>query len=124
MDLDCRVREKTQAFEMRYYRRLLNISYKDHVTNEEVRGKIQVAIDELLTLVKKWKLRSFGHVSRSSGLAKTILQDTLIGKRKRGRQKKRWKDNIKELTGMDFATRATENRTRWKEIVANSSVVP
>ena len=48
------------------------------------------------------------------------------GKRKRGRQKKRWEDNIKEWTGMDFAssTRAAENRTRWKGIVANSSVVP
>ena len=106
MDLDCRVREKTQAFEMRCYRRLLNISYKDHVTNEEVRRKIQAAIgeyDELLTLVKKRKLRWFGHVSRSSGLAKTILQGTVKGK-KRGRQKKRWEDNIKEWTGMDFAS--------------------
>ena len=95
---------------MRCYRRLLNISYKDHVTNEEVPSrKIQAAI-----------------VSRSSGLAKTILQGTVKGKRKRGRQKKRWEDNIKEWTGMDFAssTRAAENRTRWKEIVANSSVVP
>ena len=76
---------------MRCYRRLLNISYKDHVTNEEVRRKIQAAIgeyDELLTLVKKRKLRWFGHVSRSSGLAKTILQGTVKGKRKRGRQKK------------------------------------
>ena len=47
------------------------------------------------------------------------------GKRKRGRQKKRWGDNIKEWTGMDFArsTRAAENRSGWKEIVANSSVV-
>ena len=67
-----------------------------------------------------------GHVSRSSGLAKTILQGTVKGKRKRGRQKKRWEDNIKEWTGMDFAssTRAAENRSRWKGIVANSSVVP
>ena len=118
-----------QAFEMRCYRRLLNISYKDHVTNEEVRRKIQAAIgeyDELLTLVKKRKLRWFGHVSRSSGLAKTILQGTVKGKRKRGRQKKRWEDNIKEWTGMEFAssTRAAENRSRWKGIVANSSVVP
>ena len=90
---------------MRCYRRLLNISYKDHVTNEEVRRKIQTAIgeyDELLTLVKKRKLRWFGHVSRSSGLAKTILQGTVKGKRKRDRQKKRWEDNIKEWTGMDF----------------------
>ena len=77
----------------------LNISYNDHVTNEEVRRKIQAAIgeyDELLTLVKKRKLRWFGHVSRSSSLAKTILQGTVKGKRKRGRQKKRWEDNIKE----------------------------
>ena len=47
-------------------------------------------------------------------------------KKKRGRQKKRWEDNIKEWTGMDFAssTRAVENRTRWKGVVANLSVVP
>ena len=69
---------------MRCYQRLLNISYKDHVTNEEVRRKIQTAIgkyDELLALVKKRNLRWFGHVSRSSGLAKTTLQDTVKGKR-------------------------------------------
>ena len=99
MDLECRVREKMQAFEMRCYRRLLNISYKDHVTNEEVRRKIQAAIeeyDELLTLVKQRKLRWFSHVSRCSGVGKTILQGTAKGKRKRGRQKKRWGDNIKE----------------------------
>ena len=65
---------------MRCYLSLLNISYKDHVTNEDVRKKIQAAIgenDELQTMVKKRKLRWFGHVSRSSGLAKTILQGTV-----------------------------------------------
>ena len=38
----------------------MNISYKDHVSNEEVYRKTQAAIgeyDELLTLVKKRKLR-------------------------------------------------------------------
>ena len=127
--LTAELEKRPQAFEMRCYRRLLNILYKDYVTNEEVRRKIQAAIgeyDELLTLVKKRKLRWFGHVSRSSGLAKTILQGTVNGKRKRGRQKKRWEDSIKEWTGVDFAssTRAAENRSRWKGIVANSSVVP
>ena len=102
--------------------------YQDHVTNEEVRRKTQAAIgeyDELLTLVKKRWSRWFGHVPRSSGLAKTILQDTVKGQRKRDRQKSKWEDNIKEWTGTDFArsTRAAENRTRWKGIVANSSVV-
>ena len=107
--------KRTQASEMNCCRRLLNILYKDHVTNEEVRRKIKTAIgeyDELLTLVKKRKLRWFGHVSRCSGLAKTILQGSM--KRKRGRQKKRWEGNIKEWTEMDFASsaRAAENRTR------------
>ena len=41
--------------EMRCYRKILYISYKDHVTNEEVRAKIQQAIgphEDLLTVVR------------------------------------------------------------------------
>ena len=88
--LTAELEKGTQAFEMRCYRRLLSIAYKDHVTNDEVRRKIRTAIeeyDELLTLVKKRKLRWFGHVSRSAGLAKTILQGTVKEKeadRRRG----------------------------------------
>ena len=108
--------------------RLLNISYKDHVTNEEVRNRIQNAIgvhDNLLTMVKKRKLRWYGHISRSSGMAKTILQGAVKGARRRGRQKKRWEDNIKEWAGMEFgdSLRAAEDREGWQGIVATSSVV-
>ena len=74
--LTAALEKRKQAFELRCYRKLFNISYKDHFTNEEVCRKVQAAIgehDELLTLVKKRKLRWFGHVSRSSSLAKTIL---------------------------------------------------
>ena len=63
--------------EMRCYRKILRISYKDYVTNEEVRAKIQQAIgphEYLPTIVKRRKLQRYGHVSHSSGLAKTILQ--------------------------------------------------
>ena len=38
--------KRTQVFEVRCYRRLLNISYKDHVTYEEVRRKIQAGIGD------------------------------------------------------------------------------
>ena len=90
---------------MRCYRSLLNTSYKDHVTNEEVRNRIQNAVgvhDDLLSTVKKWKLRWYGHISRSSGMAKTILQGTVKGARRRRRQKKRWEDNFKEWIGMEI----------------------
>ena len=59
---------------------------KDPVTNEEVRRKIQSVIqeyDELLTMVKKRQPSCFGHISRSSGLAKTILQGTVNEKETR-----------------------------------------
>ena len=105
----------------------MNISYKDHVTNEEVRNRIQNAVglhDDLLTMAKKRK--RYGHISRASSMVKTILQWTVKGTRRRGRQKKRWEDNIKEWTGMDFGDslrlRAAEDRERWKFIVATSSV--
>ena len=92
---------------------LLNISYKYHVTNKEVRNRIQNATgvrDDLLTMVKKRKLRWCGHISRSSGMAKTILQEIVKGAKRRGRQKKRWEDNIKEWTGMRDSLGAAEDR--------------
>ena len=58
--LTAELEKRTKAFEMRCYRRLFNISCKDHITNEEVHRKVQAAIGEyveLLTLVKKRKLR-------------------------------------------------------------------
>ncbi|WP_419585745.1 hypothetical protein, partial [Thiolapillus sp.] len=77
--LTAELQRRIQAMEMRSYRKILHISYKDHVTNEEVRAKIQQVIGphEDLTIVKRRKLQWHGHVSRSSGLAKTILQGTV-----------------------------------------------
>ena len=37
--LTAEIEKRTQAFEVRCYRRLLNISYKDHVINEEQGGE-------------------------------------------------------------------------------------
>ena len=115
--------------EMRCYRKILCISYKDHVTNKEVHSKIQQAIgshEVLLTVVKRCKLQWYGHVSRSSGLAKIILQGTVKGGKRPDRQKKRWEDNNREWTGVEFAKsqRAVENREKWRKWVVKSSVVP
>ena len=45
--LTAELEKRTQAFEIRFYRRLLNISYKDYITNEEVRRKIQEALENM-----------------------------------------------------------------------------
>ena len=102
--LTAELQRRIQAMEVRCYCKILHISYKDHVTNEEVRAKIQQAIrpHEDLMIVKRRKLQWYGHVSRSSGLDKTILQGTVKGERRQGRQRKRWEDNIREWTGLEF----------------------
>ena len=90
--LTVELQRRIQAMEMRCYRKILCISYKDRVTDAEARAKIQQAIGQYQdrTIVKRRKLQWYGHVSRSSGPAKTILQGTVKGGRRRqGGEKKR-----------------------------------
>ena len=107
--------------EMRCSRKILHISYKDHVTNKEVHAKIQHAIglhEDLLTIIKKHKLQWYGHVSRSSGLAKTILQSTVKGGRRQSRQRESLEDNIREWAGLEFSRsqRAVETKKNKKKM--------
>ena len=46
--------------------------------------------------------------------------------RSQGRQRKRWEDNIRKWTGLEFAKsqRAVENREELRKLVVKSSVVP
>ena len=115
--LTAQLQRRIQATEMRCYRKILHISYKDHVTNEEVCAKIQQAIGpgEDLMIVKRRRLQWYGHVPCSLGLAKTILQGTVRGGRRQGRQMKRWEDNIREWTGLEFANHLARHSERGKK---------
>ena len=44
------------------------------------------------------------------------MQGTVKGGRTLGRLKKRWEDNVREWTGLEFgkSQRAVENREKWK----------
>ena len=80
--LTAELQRRIQAMQMRCYRKILHISYKDHVTNEEVHANIQQAIgpqEDLLITVKRRKLQWYSHVSCSSGLVNTTLQGTVKG---------------------------------------------
>ena len=81
-----RVERKIQATEIKCFRRLLGISFKDYVTDEEVGNSIRHAIGpygDLIATARKRKLRWYGHI-RSTGLAKMILQG---GRRKAYRKR-------------------------------------
>ena len=117
-----------KATEMRCFRRILGISYRDHVTNKEVRNTIRHAIGpykDLIRTVRKRKLRWNGNLARSTGLAKKILGKAQGGRRK-GRQKKRLEENMPEYTrlGLGETLRKAKDREDWRKVVAQSSLMP
>ena len=82
----------------------MDITCKDHGTNLEARNKFMGAIGkhgDFLSVVKKRKLKWYGHISRVSCMAKPVLQGTVKRTRMRGRQRKRWEDNIKDRTKLE-----------------------
>ena len=110
--LTAELQRRMQAVEMRYYCKILRSSYKAHATNEEVRAKIQQTIGphEDLTIVKRRKLQWYGHVSRSSGPAKTIFQGTVKGGRRQGRQRR----GGRTTSGNGQAWSSASPRGQWK----------
>ena len=127
--LTAELQRRIQAMKMRCYCKILQSHAKNMLPTREVGDEIRQAIgphEDLLTIVKRLKLQWYGHVSRSSGLAKTILPGTVKGGKRQSRQEKRLEDNIREWTGLEFAKpqRAVENREKWRELFAKSSLVP
>ena len=89
--LTAETERKIQTMEMRSFRRLLGISYREHITNEEVRSRIRQAIGlykELLTIVKQRKLQWYGHITRSSGLDQDISPGHCARWEKKGQTEK------------------------------------
>ena len=58
--------KRFQAFEMRCFRKLLGINYRDRITNNKVRSRIVLEADpydELLSIVRRRKIKRFGQVT-------------------------------------------------------------
>ena len=88
--------------EMRCYRKILHISYKDHVTNEEVRVKIQQAIgphENLLTIVKDANCSGMVMSSVHQVWSKPSLRHS-----ERGKKTRRTEEEVgRQHQGMDRA---------------------
>ena len=124
--LNAELEKKINAFELRTYRRLLQIPYTAHVTNERVLKQIKDAagpFDRLLEIVKRRILVWFGHVTRRNGLSKTVLQGSVNATRSRGRPRKTWYDNIAKWTGLNSydTNRVAQRRTEWRHISYEAS---
>ena len=98
-------KKRISAFETKAFRRLLQISYREHKTNLFVRAEIEKRIGHntaLLDIVLQRKLSFYGHISRHDNLCKTIMQGYVEGKRNRGRPKRNWMNDLTEYTHLSL----------------------
>jgi len=105
---------------MKRLRRMLRVSWTAKKTNDWVFNKAGVK-RELLDTVKARKLACYGHTMRKQGscLDKEIMQETMLGARRRGRPRTAWMDNIKTWTGfsVEELIRMTEDRDKWRKYI-------
>src|SRR6218665_2861046 len=86
------------------WRKMQRISWTEKKTNESVRMEIGIEEDETLQQIAlRRKLGFFGHVMRSDGLEKRMMLAFGDGRRRRGRPRRTWMDEIHEVTGMKLA---------------------
>jgi len=69
------------------------------------------------------KMSWFGHIIRSTGLANTIMQGMVDGRRRRGRPRISWLDNIKCWTGLTFKGihSLSKDRKKWRSVLRIAS---
>lgn len=114
------------AFESKCFRKLLRVSYMEHRTNSDVLEEVEAragAQEPLLSTIRRRKLSWFGHFSRHNGLCRTTMEGTVEGKRRRGRQRLQWMDNIKKWTGMTVneLKKKAQDRCEWRGVVKSAS---
>ena len=94
---------KIDAFELWCWRRLLRVSWTARRSNQSILKEISPGCS-LEGLMLKLKLQYFGHLmQKADSLKKTLMLGGTGGRRRRGRQRKRWLDGITDLTGMSLS---------------------
>ena len=111
------------AFQIWCYRRILKISYRQRIRNDEVINRIGTT-NKWADEIAQRKMRFAGHIlRRSSGtLTRLILEGLVTGKRDIGRQRRTWGTDIKIWSAsqnLGEAKRKAENRICWKNMIAN-----
>ena len=98
---------------------MLKISYKDHVTNEEVLRRMNEK-PKLLKEIKRRKIQYLGHIIRGSEIQKDLLEGKVEGTRKRGRPRNSWLSEIEKWTGKKILelTRLANNRQSWRTMTS------
>ena len=106
---------RLESFEMWVWRRMEKISWTERVRNEEVLRRVGEE-RTLINTIWRRKARWTGHVIRSEGLLRTVIEGRAEGKRPRGRTRRMMLDDIKQGQTYHAMKKAALNREGWRRL--------
>ena len=114
--------QRTNAFELWCWRRLLRIPWTARISTQSIIKEINLGYS-LEGLMLNLKLQYFGHLmQRAYSLEKTLMLWKIEGKRRRGQERMRWLDGITESTDMNFSKLQEIVKDRGARCVAVNGV--
>ena len=98
--------QRIDAFELWCWRRLLRVPWTARRSNQSILKEISPGCSlEGLMLKLKLKLQYFGHLMRrTDSLEKTLMLGRIEGRRRRGRQRRRWLDGITDSMDVSLSS--------------------
>ena len=111
-------RQRTDAFELWCWKRLLRVPWTARRSNQSMLKEICPGCS-LEGLMLKLKLQYFGHLmGRADSLEKIPVLRKIEGRRRRGRQRMRWWDDITDLTDMSLSKlqELVINKEDWRPV--------
>ena len=117
--------EEMEVAEMKMLRFAMGVTRKDKIRNEYIRGAVKV--EQLGMKMREGRLRWYGHVMRRDQeyVGRKMMEMVLLGKRKRGRPKRRFLDVVKEdMEEVGAKETYVENRTVWRKMIGYAVATP